>query len=316
MFEFAHPAWLLLLALVPLWWWWTRPTRGNNLLVPGGSAVDAVATWRWSGAIIEAGPRLFRALALVLLILALCRPQLVRTWQERVNQGLGVVIAVDLSTSMLAEDMAEGSTRLEVAKATILRFLKKRTDDVGLVVFAGEAMTRLPPTSDRSVAQAVVAELEIGLLRDGTDIAGATAAAGGLFRDTPYRDKVLILVTDGAHNKPGLEPAQAARAAAAHGVKIFAIAIGGQKAEDAGTQAMETVLAQTARITGGQYFRATDVATLDRIYAEIDRTTSSAAANFVERTSFITIVPWFLAATALALLAGLVLKGSRWGVIP
>jgi len=313
--ELARPAYLLLLGLIPVWLWWTRPRPERSLLTAHGEAVASVALPGLLGTVIEAAPALIRAAAFACLVLALGQPQSVRSYRESVNDGVGIVFALDLSTSMLAEDMAEGTSRLEVAKTTILRFLKRRSDDVGLITFSGEALTRLPLTGDRSVAAAAVTALETGLLRDGTDIAGATAAAGGLFRDAPHRSKVVILVTDGAHNKPGLAPAQAARAVAAHGVKVYAIAIGAAS-DDAGTQKMETVLAQTARITGAQYFRATDVAGLDRIYAEIDRQTGPRPARLVKRTAFTSIAFVFVIAGLLLLLAGVLLRGSRWGVLP
>ena len=142
------------------------------------------------------------------------------------SEGVGIAIAIDLSTSMWAQDMARGTSRLDAAKATIRAFLASRSDDVGLVSFAGEALTRLPLTHDAYVVDTAVEELEVGLLIDGTDIAGAIAAGAGLLKDSPHRSKVLILVTDGAHNKAGLVPALAARAAAAFDVKIYAIAIG------------------------------------------------------------------------------------------
>ncbi len=150
-----------------------------------------------------------------------------------------------------------------------LQFIEARSDDIGLVAFAGEAFARLPLTHDGFVVQDAVESLEVGLLTDGTDIAGAIAAGAGLLDDSPHASKVLILVTDGAHNKAGVLPDLAARAAAAVGVTIYPVAIGQEQGRD--TRAMETVLTQAARITGGRYFKATDVGALEEIYAEIDR---------------------------------------------
>jgi len=315
-FEIVRPLWLVLLGLLPLWWWWARPRAEAALLNAQGDATGLVALHTGFGAVVEAAPRGLRALALVCLIFALGQPQSVRTHEERVDEPAGIVVALDLSTSMLARDMAADATRLQVAKAAILRFLQNTAGDVGLVAFAGEALTRLPLTGDRSVVEAAVEALDTGLLRDGTDIAGATAVAGGLFRDTSRPAKVLILVTDGAHNKPGLEPELAARAAAAVGVKTYAIAVGGAEAKDPEIQAMETVLAQIARITGGKYFRARDVASLDMIYAEINRDMPPPAEKRVTRTSATPMTPWFLFAGLFFLLAGLAVRASRWGVVP
>lgn len=315
-FEVVRPLWLILLGLLPLWWWWVRPRAASALLNAQTEATGVVALQTGVSAALEAAPRVLRAAALACLIFALSQPQSVRTHQERVDEPVGIVFAIDLSTSMLAKDMAADATRLQVAKAAILRFLQTTAGDVGLVAFAGESLTRLPLTGDRSVVEAAVGALDTGLLRDGTDIAGATAVAGGLFRDTSRPAKVLILVTDGAHNKPGLEPELAARAAAAVGVKTYAIAVGGAEAKDPEIQAMETVLAQIARITGGKYFRAGDVASLDLIYAEINRNMPPPAEKRVSRTSATPMTPWLLLAALLFLLGGLAVRASRWGVVP
>jgi len=315
-FELARPVWLWLLGAIPLWWWWVLPGGDWGLLIARGEEARAIALKRWLGVAIDAMPRLLRAAAVACVILALCQPQSVRTYKEPVNEGVGIAFAIDLSTSMRATDMAQSTTRLQVAKATILRFLAKRSDDVGLIVFAGEALTRLPLTRDRYVAESAVGALEIGLLGDGTDIAGAIAAAVGLLRDAPHRSKILILVTDGAHNKAGLEPAQAARAAAAYGVRIYAIAIGSDESRGSSGADMETVLTQAARITGGKYFHATDVSALDRIYTEIDELAVVPPETLTDRTASTPIARWFLLTSVVLLLAGTTLRASRWGVIP
>jgi len=318
--ELARPIWLVLLGIVPLWWWWVRPRNTWALVIAHGEASSAVALQQWLGTMIEAAPRSLRVGAIICLILALCHPQWVRTYQDRVNDGLGIAFAIDLSTSMRAEDMAAGKTRLQAAKTTIQRFLLKRNAAVGLVAFAGEALTRLPLTRDRYVVESTIDALEVGLLTDGTDIAGAIAAAAGLLRDAPYRPKVVILVTDGAHNKTGLEPARAAAAAAAYGVKVYAIALGGDNggdgSVDTGSPDVETVLTQAARISGGKYFHATDVTALDRSYTEIDRLAALPTVRFIERKDFTPMAPSLLLASLALLLAGMALRASPLGVIP
>jgi Ca-activated chloride channel family protein len=216
---------------------------------------------------------------------------------------------------MWAEDMADQATRLDVAKETLQHFLAAREDDIGLVSFAGEALTRLPLTGDTYVTQQAVDALEVGLLLDGTDIAGAIAAGGGLLRDAPHGSKILILVTDGAHNRAGLRPTLAARAAAVHGIRIYPIAIGTEEGTGVGAANMETVLTQAAQLTGGRYFRATDVAALDEIYAEIDRLTEPTE-ELVERQEIIPIGVWPLLVGILLLITGASLRASRWGVVP
>jgi Ca-activated chloride channel family protein len=260
-------------------------------------------------------------LALAALIVAVARPQLVRTYEEPLTEGVGIAIAIDLSTSMWALDMSEqrgnNATRLQAAKETVLRFLAARDadDDVGLVTFAGEAHVRLPLTHDRYVAETAVSALEVGLLLDGTDIAGAIAVGAGLLKDAPQRSKMLILVTDGAHNRAGLVPGLAARAAAAFGVRIFAIAIGDEAALQRAGAGMETVLVQAARITGGEYFRATDVSSLDRIYAEIDRL-AVPSEQLVERREVTPVSHWLFLAALVMVVSGMALRASPLGVVP
>jgi Ca-activated chloride channel family protein len=260
---------------------------------------------------------MLRALGLAAVILAMARPQLVRTYQQPLTEGVGIAIAIDLSTSMWAVDMGNNATRLEAAKETVQRFLVARdpVDDVGLVTFAGEALVRLPLTHDRYVAEAAVSALEVGLLLDGTDIAGAIAVGAGLLKDAPQRSKMLILVTDGAHNRAGLVPGLAARAAAAFGVRIFPIAIGGEAALQRAGAGMETVLVQAARITGGQYFRATDVGALDQIYAQIDRL-AVPSEQLVERRDVTPVGYWLFLAALVLVVAGMAVRASPLGVVP
>jgi Ca-activated chloride channel family protein len=214
---------------------------------------------------------------------------------------------------MWAEDMGARRSRLDVAKSAALEFVDARSDDIGLVTFAGEAFARLPLTHDGYVVKDAIERLEVGLLTDGTDIAGAISAGAGLLDDAPHGSKVLILVTDGAHNKAGVMPDLAARAAAAVGVTIYPVAIGQEQGRD--TRAMETVLTQAARITGGRYFKATDEGALDEIYAEIDRIVQPS----IETTQRLETIPyaWVFVVAALALLGGAaLLRASPWGVLP
>ncbi len=327
-YELGRPGWLFLLAVIPVWWWWVRPGMTSGLLVAraGDGRSEFMSAWKaWA---IEALPRGLRAVALACLIVALAQPRLVRIYEEPATEGAGIAIAIDLSTSMWADDMAEATTRLEAAKATVMRFVAGRSDDVGLVTFAGEALTRLPLTHDKFVVERAVEALEIGLLIDGTDIAGAIAAGAALLENSPHDSKVLILVTDGAHNRDGLVPATAARAASMFGIRIYPIAIGQPRRprEVAGAMSqppvvspvragMETVLTQAARMTGGQYFSTGDVAALDSIYSEIDRleTTSD------ETRTAITSTPlgiWLLLLAMPLILGANGLRASRWGVLP
>ena len=314
-FEFGQPSFLALLALLPAWWWWVRPKGLAGLLIARGEPAEALALRGWKARMLETLPNAMRLAALGFLVLALCQPRIVRTLEEPLTEGVGIAIAIDLSTSMWAADMAERTTRLQAAKTTVLRFLENREDDVGLVSFAGESLIRLPVTHDVYVVEMAVDEMEVGLLTDGTDIAGAIAAGAGLLRDTPHTSKVLILVTDGAHNKAGIVPAVAARAAAAFDVKVYPIAIGDEPGPRAAVNEMETVLTQTARITGGRYFRAPDVEALEAIYDEIDRL-EVASEVITEREESVPLGLWLVIGSMVFLAGANTLRGSRWGVLP
>ena len=314
-FEFGQPALLLLVLLAPMWWWWTRPTSLAGLLVVRGEVVDSFALAGWRERALELAPRIMRVTAIALLATAISQPRFVRVTEEPITEGVGVAFAVDLSTSMWAEDMAVRTTRLQAAKTIVRRFLAERGDDVGVVSFAGESLTRLPLTHDSYVVEMAVDAMEVGLLVDGTDVAGAIAAGAGLLKDQPHSSKVLILVTDGAHNKAGLIPALAARAAAAFDVKVYAIAIGDELTQGLAAVEMETVLTQAARTTGGRYFRANDIEALDEIYDEIDRLEMPSEV-MTEQREPIPLGLWFLLAGTVLVLCTTTLRGSRWGVVP
>ena len=306
----ASPLWLWLAAVLPAIAWWLAPRQASGIILAQAGDEGAAPVRK---NVLEMLPLALRLGALAALIVAMAGPQMVRVYEDPQVEGVGIALAIDLSTSMWAEDMGARQSRLAVAKTTALRFIDARTDDIGLVSFAGEAFTRLPLTHDGFVVKAAVEGLEVGLLTDGTDIAGAIAAGAGLLKDVPHRSKVLILVTDGAHNKAGVLPDLAARAAAAVGVTIYPVAIGQEQGRD--TRSMETVLTQAARITGGQYFKATDASALDDIYDEIDRLVqpSEETIQRVETTAY----AWVFALIALGLLAlASALRGSRWGVLP
>ena len=308
---FASPEWLWALSVLPLMAWLLRPRRASGLVV----AAAGTEPVRRSGplALVEATPLALRLLALGALVLALAGPQVVEIREEPRVEGVGIAMALDLSTSMWAEDMGARRSRLDVAKSAALEFIDARDDDIGLVAFAGEAFARLPLTHDGFVVKDAVERLEVGLLTDGTDIAGAIAAGAGLLDDAPHGSKVLILVTDGAHNKAGVLPDLAARAAAAVGVTIYPVAIGQEQGRD--TRAMETVLTQAARITGGRYFKATDQGALEEIYAEIDRLVQPS----IETTQRLETIAYgwifVLAGLGLAAAAAL-LRATPWGVLP
>jgi Ca-activated chloride channel family protein len=312
--DFARPGWLVLLLLLPVWYVWLRPTGSWGLLTGRGDEARALSLWAWLGRLLERLPLLLRGAGVACLTAFLAGPRLVSTYEEPVTEGVAIVLSMDLSTSMGARDMGRGS-RMQIAKETALGFLEGRTDDVGLVVFAGEALTRVPLTFDHYVVREAIDDMDARLVLDGTDISAGIAAGAALLRDAPHQSKMLILVTDGAHNGEGIEPALAARAAAAFGVKVYPIGIGTDFMLANQIVEMETVLTQAAEITGGVYFRATEAEALDSIYEEIARI-AAPSEEMVVRTRADPIGFWFLVAAFPLLLGGTALRGSRWGVLP
>lgn len=226
-----------------------------------------------------------RNVALAGAVLALARPRTGARAENVSADGINIVLAIDLSSSMLAEDF-QPQNRLEVAKAKVKQFIAGRTSDrIGLVAFAGEALTQVPLTVDYPVLIASVDNLAAGQLEDGTAIGTAIATAANRLRDAPGRSRVVILLTDGVNNRGAIDPRTAAQAAAAFGVRVYTIGVGsegmapvpvgrglfGLRYENQPVRIDEALLQEIARETGGRYFRARDAAALQRIYEQIDR---------------------------------------------
>lgn len=314
--ELARPIWLWLLLALPVWWRWVSPPARWSMRVARGADAAEAALPRRTAALLESAPKLLVAVAAALVVLALAGPQFVRTHPERIERGAAIAVALDLSTSMWAQDMAQGTTRLQAAKDAARGFVERRhLDEVGLVTFAGETHVRLPLTHDHGIVESAIDALEVGLLLDGTDVAGAIAVGADLLRAAPRSERMLILVTDGAHNRAGLEPARAARAAAAFGVRVYPIAIGSEAMLASAAPGMETVLTQAAEITGGRYYRAIDASALERIYAELDLLTTPTD-EVVQRVDTAPVGHWLALSALLAWLAAAGLRASPWGVLP
>ena len=194
------------------------------------------------------------------------------------------MIAVDISSSMLAEDFAP-SNRMEVAKAQAVSFIRGRTADrIGVVAFAGEALTQVPITTDYPVLERAVMDLKIGILEDGTAIGTGLATAINRLRSAPGKTKVILLLTDGENNRGTVDPRTAAAAAQALGIRVYTIGVGtegeapiptgrglsGFRYEILPVKIDEALLQEIAQTTGGRYFRAKDSEALSRIFRQID----------------------------------------------
>jgi Ca-activated chloride channel family protein len=278
--SFARPWLLLLLLALPAWWWlWRRrqvpAARYSDVSLPARASQR-----RWW---VKLPPGL-RATALVAFILAAAGPRIGGDTVEIKQEGIAIVITIDISSSMLAEDFAP-SNRLEVAKRQAVGFIRGRTADrIGLVAFAGEALTQVPVTLDYPVIEQAVMDLKIGSLEDGTAIGSGLATAVNRLRRAPDKSKVVLLLTDGENNKGLIDPRTAAATAAAFGIKVYTIGVGtigeapiptgrglgGFRYELLPVRIDEPLLQEIAQKTGGRYFRAKDSEALSRIFRQID----------------------------------------------
>ena len=238
--------------------------------------------------------KVLRFIVLSLLIITLARPQLSQSREQSIAQGIDILLVLDISESMRAEDFA-GSNRIQTAKSVIKAFLAHRENDrIGLVIFAGESFTLCPLTLDYPVLAELLSDVEIGQLEDGTAIGDALATATHRLRALASKTKIVILLTDGENNAGSIAPETAASLAASDGIKVYTIGMGkeggaripyadttfGKRYREVLTYLDEGTLKRIANATGGIYFRATDTQSLKQIYAEIDR---------FEKTKFETI---------------------------
>ena len=277
---FARP-WLLLLLLALAAWWWMRRRRRAPAARYSDVTLPASAVRRAWWVLL---PPALRGLALAALVLAAAGPRIGGDTVEVKQEGIAIVITIDISSSMLAEDFAP-SNRLEVAKRQAVGFIRGRTADrIGLVAFAGEALTQVPVTLDYPVIEQAVMDLKIGSLEDGTAIGSGLATAVNRLRRAPDKSKVILLLTDGENNKGLIDPRTAAATAAAFDIKVYTIGVGtigeapiptgrglgGFRYELLPVRIDEPLLQEIAQKTGGRYFRAKDSEALSRIFRQID----------------------------------------------
>lgn len=281
------PLWLLLLAAIPLvaWWHHRRPLAALAYSRLPAGAARATGAWRLHA------PFYLRLAAVALAIVALARPQAGYSWEESLTEGIDIVVALDVSGSMGAEDF-QPRNRLEVAKAVVRDFVSHRPGDrIGLVVFAGGALTRAPLTTDREMLDLLVKALDLNSLPDGTAIGVGLASAAARLRTSEAKSKVIVLVTDGVNNAGEIDPLSAAAVCKGLGIKVYTVGVGTVggpvpvpiklrnplTGEEETRRAMmsialdERLLREIATRTGGRYYVATDGEELSRIFGEIDR---------------------------------------------
>ncbi|MBW3628915.1 MAG: VWA domain-containing protein [Gemmatimonadetes bacterium] len=324
--EWGSPLWLVLLPAVPLYLHLLRRRPGAAVSYPRTAALRAGSpAMRW----IAVAPDLLRAVTLCALIIGLARPRTPGATIEERGEGVPIVIALDISSSMLAEDFRPRN-RLTVAKQNIARFISGREGDpIGLVAFAAEAITLVPITTYDPVLTNALRTLQVGLLEDGTAIGDGLAIAVNRLRMVRGRSRVIILMSDGESNRGEVEPLAAARAAATYGIRVYTIGVGSEGvarvpvAQDAAgiryaelpVGIDETLLREIADVTGGTYFRATDPRALADVYARIDLLVKDP----VQTRRRVQYSEWYLILLGIAgaaLVSEWAVRGSRWGVVP
>jgi Ca-activated chloride channel homolog len=230
-------------------------------------------------------PFVLRMLAFSLLVVSIARPQSKSSWQDLHTEGIDIMMVIDVSTSMLAKDLKPN--RLEAAKNVAADFIGNRPDDrLGLVIFSGESFTQCPLTSDHSVLVNLFSQVRTGVLENGTAIGMGLASAINRLKDSKAKSKVVILLTDGVNNAGAVSPLLAAELAKPYNIRVYTIGVGSRGYAYAPARVYpngefiydyvkveidEKVLTETASITGGKYFRATNNNSLKKIYEEIDK---------------------------------------------
>lgn len=319
---FDSPKYLwLLLIIIPLVWWYIW--RGRK-----GMTTVKISSLRGFGKIGNSWKRylvhlrfLIKLLVLALLICIIARPQTTSLWSERKGYGIDIMIALDISTSMLAKDFTPD--RFTAAKQVATDFVANRqSDNIGMVVFAAEPFTQVPITADTSAVIQAIKNIRIGVLDDGTAIGDGLATSINRLKDRKTKSKTIILLTDGSNNTGVVDPVTAAQIAKKFGIRVYTIGVGSNttadypvaidyngniKYEKRKVIIDDNALRNIAFISGGRYFRATDKSKLTKIFSEIDQMEKSKTETKSHHDSQDDPVPWAIAVLVLLILDALLL---------
>jgi Ca-activated chloride channel family protein len=281
---FANPQFLYILAVVPamiIFYLLKQQNTNASLRMPGLEPFSGTGkTFRhYLRHILFA----FRTAGIGLLIIVLARPQATNRFQNVSTEGIDIILALDISGSMLARDFKPD--RLEASKDVATEFISGRPyDRIGLVVFSGESFTQCPLTTDHAVLINLLREVQSGMIEDGTAIGMGLATAVNRIKDSQAKSKVIILLTDGVNNRGEIAPATAAGIAKTYGIRVYTIGVGtqgmapypvntpfGVQYQSMPVEIDEAILKEISATTGGKYFRATDNNKLEEVYKEIDK---------------------------------------------
>ena len=281
--EFLHPEYLyLLLLLIPLIVWYVMrlsKTQASFKLASALAFKEVKSDFR---VYMRHLPFALRLISMALIIIVLARPQSVSSWEETETQGIDIVMALDVSGSMLSQDLQPD--RLQAAKKVAAEFITDRkNDNIGLVIFAGESFTQCPLTTDHKVLLNLLNEINFGMIEDGTAIGLGLANSVNRLKDSSSDSRVVILLTDGTNNSGQIAPLTAADLARSYGIRVYTVGVGtkgmaptpvntpyGIRMQNMPVDIDEKTLTEIAAMTGGQYFRAQDTEGLRQVYEEID----------------------------------------------
>lgn len=318
--SWANPQWLwLLLLLIPLIIYQTWNLWSNRLpsltFSDTSNLADLSGSWKTYGIYLVP---LLQWAAFALIVCAIARPQYQNTTVERNAEGIDIVMTLDISTSMKAEDLKPN--RLEAAKKVASDFINERISDrIGLVLFARQSFTAVPPTLDYALLKRLLGEVEMGVVEDGTAIGMGIATAVNRLKESPAESKVIILLTDGQNNSGEIDPVTAADLAVSQDIKIYTIGAGthgtapypvqdpifGNRYQNIEVNIDENMLTEIANMTGGSYFRATDTEKLEDIYDQINELEKTEIEEVIY-TDFQDLYPRFLLPGILLLVLSLV----------
>ena len=282
-FEYPKLLWLLVVpALLVLHYIWLELAGRHPHL-----RVSTAVPWKLRGtsfmAVLRHVPFVLRIFALCMIVVAIARPRSSEKLEKIDTEGIDIVLAMDVSTSMLARDLTPD--RLNASKDIAIEFISQRPSDrMGIVVFAGESFTQCPLTTDRATLINLMKEVQTDLIEDGTAIGNGLATAVARMKDSDARSRVIILLTDGVNNRGEISPQMAAEIAKTYGVRVYTIGVGkegmapypvmtpwGVEIQQVKVEIDEKLLSEIAESTGGRYFRATDNTKLAEIYSEINK---------------------------------------------
>lgn len=331
-FEFSHPWFLVMLPLIPLLALW-KGRRGAAMALRMPSTENAVEV----GAVprSRAGGFLFffGLLSLAMLVIALARPRLGEGSSEVEASGIDILLALDVSSSMEALDFEMNgmrANRLDVVKKAVAKFIGERPNDrIGMIAFAGRPYLVSPLTHDQEFLGQRLETLKMGRVEDGTAIGSAIASSADHLKDSDAKSRIIVLLTDGVNNAGAVNPLTAAEAAKALGIKIYTIGAGTQglapypvrdrfgrmRIQQIEVEIDEKMLGKVAETTGGQYFRATDAGSLDRIYDSIN-SLEKTTRKLKEYQEYRELYMWFLWPAIGILMIDVLLKQTRFRTLP